>query len=84
VLRRHITGNRDTIGGFGDTLGKIDTAGVEDTYSITGNRDTIGGFGDTLGTVDTAGVEDGSRYCGHIMCWDPSRYQEHSTGRYWC
>jgi hypothetical protein len=29
----HITGNRDTIGGFGDTLGTIDTAGVGDTYN---------------------------------------------------
>ncbi len=37
VLRIHITGNRDTIGGFGDTLGTIDTAGVEDGSRYCGH-----------------------------------------------
>jgi hypothetical protein len=34
VLGIHITGNKDTTGGVGDTLGTIDTAGVGDTYEV--------------------------------------------------
>ncbi len=49
MLSIHIIGNRDTIGGFGDTLGTMDTAGVED--------------GTPHDTKDTAQGDSGVRIC---------------------